>query len=96
MKAIIINVGDELLNGHTVNTNASYLSLKLHLLGIDVIENIVIKDEEKDIMKSLEYSTQNSSLTIITGGLGPTSDDVTKKAICNFYKLNLTLLIMKY
>ncbi|MCX7953561.1 MAG: CinA family nicotinamide mononucleotide deamidase-related protein [Bacteroidales bacterium] len=89
MKTVIINVGDELLSGRTVNTNATFIARHLTLLGFDVIKIIIVKDKEKEIKEALSYATKNSVLSIITGGLGPTIDDITKKTIANFFLLQL-------
>jgi len=84
MNALIINIGDELLIGQIVNTNASYIAKQLNLHGIKVNKILVIQDNENEILKALEEG-QKYDLVIITGGLGPTKDDITKHTMCKFF-----------
>lgn len=89
MKAEIITIGDELLIGQTVNTNASYIGKKLHEIGISVARIVSVGDIEKDIIDELKYAFNNFEVVILTGGLGPTHDDVTKNAVCKFFDTKL-------
>ncbi|MCK5738636.1 competence/damage-inducible protein A [bacterium] len=89
MKAEIISIGDELLIGQVVNTNAVYLSEKLTLLGIDVCWVTTIGDDYSAIFQALEMAETRSDVIIMTGGLGPTHDDVTKKIVCDYFKTGL-------
>ncbi|NSW45240.1 MAG: CinA family nicotinamide mononucleotide deamidase-related protein [Bacteroidales bacterium] len=89
MNAIIINIGNELLNGHTINTNAAYIAQKLSEIGISVIETIVIADNEQAIVNAISNAYSIADLAICTGGLGPTTDDITKKAICQYFNVSL-------
>lgn len=91
MKAIIISIGEELLIGQTVNTNAAWISAKLNGLGLEVGETVVITDDHDEILRSLRDCSQRSDLILITGGLGPTRDDVTKHALCAFFDTRLVL-----
>lgn len=86
MNAWIVNIGNELLNGHTVNTNASYLAEQLHKLGFDVTKIVSIKDKPEDISEILNEATHQNSLVIVSGGLGPTSDDLTRQALSDFFQ----------
>src|SRR4030042_6821618 len=83
MSAEIINVGDELLNGETVNTNASYLAGKLQELGIELHYQTTVADDSLRLQKILKRALSRSSIIIITGGLGPTKDDITKKVVAD-------------
>ena len=85
MTADIINIGDELLIGDTINTNAAWMASELDKVGIMVQSVQVIGDDEKAILKSLEYSMKNTDLILITGGLGPTHDDITKHTLAEFF-----------
>ncbi len=85
MNTWIVNIGNELLNGHTVNTNAAYLSEQLHKLGFDVSKIVCIKDKPEDITNILNEATHQCSLIIISGGLGPTLDDLTRKSLSEFF-----------
>lgn len=91
MKAEIITIGDELLIGQVINTNASYIGKKLSEIGISVGRIVSVGDSEKDIIDELKYAFENFDVVILTGGLGPTHDDVTKSAICKFFNTGLVL-----
>ncbi|CUS98722.1 competence/damage-inducible protein A [Candidatus Chrysopegis kryptomonas] len=91
MKAEIITIGDELLIGQVINTNASYIGKKLSETGISVARIVSVGDSEKDIIDELKYAFENFDVVILTGGLGPTHDDVTKSAICKFFNTGLVL-----
>lgn len=92
MKAIIINIGDEVLSGKVINTNQSYLSIELNKLGIDVVKTIVIPDNEEDIKHAIaEFKNSKLDILITTGGLGPTHDDMTKEVIAN--ELNIPMYL---
>lgn len=85
MKATILNIGDELLIGQVVNTNASRMSQMLIGVGIDVCGTYVIGDNADDIRNYLRHCIDRSDVVLITGGLGPTKDDITKKTLCEFF-----------
>jgi len=89
MKACIINIGDEILIGQVVNTNAAWLASKFNQQGISVEKVIVIGDDEEDIVNALEEAQKIATVTIITGGLGPTKDDVTKRTLANYFDKDL-------
>ncbi len=89
MRAIIISIGDEILNGTTINTNASFISSKIEPLGIEIYEVIAIADEEEHILSTLARYSGIFEFIFITGGLGPTKDDITKKTLCKFYNSKL-------
>lgn len=85
MKAKLISIGDEILIGQIVNTNASYLGDKMFSIGIPVEKSVVIGDEEQVLLDELSDSILNFDITIITGGLGPTHDDITKPTLVKFF-----------
>ncbi|WKZ68090.1 MAG: competence/damage-inducible protein A [Melioribacteraceae bacterium] len=89
MKACLITIGDEILIGQTVNTNVSFIGEQLTNLQIDVIKSIVIGDDEETIMHEFNEAYKSSDLIIVTGGLGPTHDDVTKSCVAKFFKSDL-------
>lgn len=91
MKTKLITIGDEILIGQIVNTNAAYLGDKLFTIGIPVEKTIVIGDEEQILLDELDDSLKNYDLSIITGGLGPTHDDITKTALIKFFKDELVM-----
>ncbi len=91
MKAEIISIGDELLIGQVVNTNASWMAEQLSLYGVSVGQITVIADQKDHIMRTLEEASRRSELVLITGGLGPTSDDITKHTLCTYFDTRLVL-----
>ena len=89
MEAQIITIGDEILIGQIVDTNSAWLGNQLSLLGIHVQKIISISDSEEAINLALEEGLEQADLLILTGGLGPTKDDITKKTIAKFLKRQL-------
>lgn len=90
-RAHIISVGNELLIGDTVNTNASRIGRILTEYGFSVDEVITISDNYQAIRRTIEWSLSHADLVISTGGLGPTHDDVTKKAVADIFKSEMVL-----
>lgn len=84
MKTSIIAVGTELLFGQTVNTNASYLSDKLNHMGFDVMYHFVVGDNPGRLRDKLEEAFRDTDLVLLTGGLGPTQDDLTKEIVAEY------------
>ena len=91
MKAELITIGDELLIGQTIDTNGSWLAEQLNLLGITVSQISSIRDNREHIISSLQNAQSRSELVILTGGLGPTNDDITKSTLCEFFDSELVL-----
>lgn len=91
MQAEIISIGDELLLGQTINTNASWMSEQLALIGINTIQVTTISDDHDHIIKSVDDALRNSDLVLVTGGLGPTRDDITKKALAEYFETPLVM-----
>lgn len=91
MNVIIISIGDELLIGQTVNTNASWIGQEISKLGGNIIEGLTISDKAQDILSSVEYAINLSDVVIITGGLGPTKDDITKHTLANYFETELEI-----
>jgi nicotinamide-nucleotide amidase len=91
MKAEIISIGDEILIGQIVNTNAVWMAQQLNLIGVTVTSISTISDSKTDIEQSLEIAFNRADLVLMTGGLGPTKDDVTKKTLSDFFKTPLIL-----
>ncbi len=85
MKAEIITIGDEILIGQIVDTNSAYIAKELNKIGVSVYQITSIQDERDHILQSLEDASQRADIIIITGGLGPTKDDITKKCLCEFF-----------
>ena len=85
MKAELITIGDEILIGQIVNTNSVFLAKVLNDIGIEIIQITSISDKKDDIIGALKLSEKRAKLVILTGGLGPTSDDLTKQTLCSYF-----------
>jgi nicotinamide-nucleotide amidase len=91
MKAEIITIGDELLIGQTIDTNSAWMGAELSLAGFDIQKKTSIHDNSKDIINAFSEAQGKSDVVLITGGLGPTSDDITKQTLCVFFNTRLVL-----
>jgi nicotinamide-nucleotide amidase len=89
MIAEIVSIGDELLIGQVINTNASWMAEQLNLAGISVQKIIVVADRKEEIKETLTNAGKRSDLVLITGGLGPTKDDITKDTLCEYFNSKL-------
>lgn len=89
MNVTIINIGDELLIGQVVNTNASTMSRLLTEAGMEVKRTVVVGDIYKDIWEAVDSAMRESDAVLVTGGLGPTKDDITKKLLCEYFNSEL-------
>lgn len=89
MRAEIISIGDELLFGVIVNTNAPFIAEKLTSLGLDVGWITTVGDCEEDLLEALHRAVDRASMVILTGGLGPTHDDITRKVVSQFLQSRL-------
>lgn len=91
LKAEIINIGDELLIGQVINTNAAWMADQLSLAGIAVGRITAIPDCREDISAALDEAFSRAELVLLTGGLGPTKDDITKHSLCEYFDARLVL-----
>jgi nicotinamide-nucleotide amidase len=91
MKATIITIGDEILIGQIVDTNSAWMAKELNKIGVYVHEIISISDGRDHILSAFEKAESQSDIVLITGGLGPTKDDITKKTICEYMNDELVL-----
>lgn len=89
MKTEIITIGDEILIGQIVDTNSAWLGQQLNLHGIEVYQVTSVHDNQEHILKALAHAELNADLVLITGGLGPTKDDITKDALCHYFGTEL-------
>ena len=85
MNAIIITIGDEILMGQILDTNAQYIARRLTEIGVEVVEELSIPDKREEIYETVDYAMQEADLILVTGGLGPTKDDVTKKVLAEYF-----------
>ncbi len=83
--ASIITIGDELLIGQVVDTNSAWMGQELNKNGIWVAHRIAVGDIREDIWQALDEEFTRSTLILITGGLGPTADDITKPVLCDYF-----------
>jgi nicotinamide-nucleotide amidase len=91
MKAAIVTIGDEILIGQIVDTNSGYIAKALDKIGIEITEMLSISDNKKHILDTFANLQNKVDLVCITGGLGPTKDDITKKTFCDYFEDELVL-----
>jgi nicotinamide-nucleotide amidase len=89
MKAELITIGDEILIGQIVDTNSAWMGKQLNLHGIEVYQVTSVHDDRHHILTALANAEKNVDLVLITGGLGPTKDDITKKCLCEYFNTEL-------
>jgi len=89
LKAEIITIGEELLSGQTIDTNSSFIARKLANIGIEINWKSTVGDRLEDMRAAILSAWDRANITIITGGLGPTVDDITKKAVCAAFERKL-------
>jgi nicotinamide-nucleotide amidase len=91
MNAEIIAIGDELLIGQVIDTNSGWIGKELNLVGIDVNRSHNVRDRRQEILKTLSESFSRVDLVLMTGGLGPTKDDITKHTLCEYFESDLQM-----
>lgn len=89
MKTELISIGDELLIGQVVNTNASWMAQQLNNIGLNVVQITVTSDDRENIIIALTEAAKRADVILITGGLGPTNDDITKQTLCDYFNTKL-------
>ncbi len=87
MTAYILTIGDELLIGQITDTNSSWMAQQLNLQGIRIVGKTSVGDVHEDIVEAVRYALSKADLVLLTGGLGATKDDITKKALADFFKV---------
>src|SRR5690606_22821037 len=85
VKAEILAIGDELLYGQTLDTNSHYISGEMDKIGVRVVRRTTGGDNERDILKSMAEADSRAHIILISGGLGPTSDDLTKPCLAKYF-----------
>ncbi len=88
---ILINIGDELLIGQVVNTNAAFIGQQMALAGFSLTDVLTIGDNGDDIRQTVNMALAKTDIVLMTGGLGPTKDDITKKVICDIFQRSLVM-----
>lgn len=91
MKTMILSIGNEITSGFVQDTNATYFSSKLHMYGFDILKRYTLTDDFNDISNCIKSNHNKYDLVIVSGGLGPTNDDITKEAIADALGLELVL-----
>jgi competence/damage-inducible protein CinA-like protein len=86
VNASIVTIGDELLIGQVIDTNSAWIARELNNIGIEVKHRVAVGDSYEDIVKVLDDESKYAGIILMTGGLGPTSDDITKKVLCDYFK----------
>ncbi len=91
MKAEIITIGDEILIGQIVDTNSAWIGEQFNLNGIEIYQITSVHDDHDQILEAIQKAEEKVDLVVITGGLGPTKDDITKHALCQYFNTELVL-----
>lgn len=85
MNAVVITIGDEILLGQILDTNSRYIARQLGKIGVEVVKMFTVRDERNEISKAVSDAMKIADLILVTGGLGPTKDDVTKKVLAEYF-----------
>ncbi|RYZ55854.1 MAG: competence/damage-inducible protein A, partial [Sphingobacteriales bacterium] len=91
VKVSIITIGDELLIGQTIDTNSAWMAQQLNGYGFDVVRRVAVGDSGGEIRYALDEEQKRSEIVLITGGLGPTADDITKPFLCDYFGSKLVV-----
>ena len=89
MIAELVTIGDEILIGQTVDTNSAWMAKQLNAIGVDVGQITSIRDARPHILQTLKEAESRADLILMTGGLGPTKDDITKHVLCEYFQTEL-------
>ena len=89
MFAEIVTIGDELLIGQVIDTNSAWMGQELNKIGIEVLRVVSIRDREEEILEAIDNAMKRVNIVLVTGGLGPTKDDITKQTLCKFFHTEL-------
>ena len=92
MKAEIITIGDEILIGQIVDTNSQWMAIELNKIGVSVSQITSVQDERDHILEALKSAEKNADIVLLTGGLGPTKDDITKHTLARYFQDTLVLM----
>jgi nicotinamide-nucleotide amidase len=89
--AEVITIGDEILYGQTLDTNTQWMGQRLNEIGVKIIRKVALGDQQEEIVKGLDEASQRADIILITGGLGPTKDDITKKTLAEYFDTPLIM-----
>ena len=85
MKAELVSIGDEILIGQIVNTNSVFLAIELNKIGVEIVQISSVSDKKEFIINALDEARKRADIIIMTGGLGPTKDDITRHTLCEYF-----------
>jgi len=85
MNAELLTIGNEILIGQIVNTNSVWMAQQLNMIGVSIVHMSSVADDRDAILKAFDDASQRADIVLITGGLGPTKDDITKKTFCDYF-----------
>ncbi len=91
MQAEIITIGDEILIGQVVDTNSSWIARELNLIGVSVVQMTSVSDDPQHIIQTLDEASGRADILLMTGGLGPTRDDITKKTLAKYFNSEMEM-----
>ena len=89
MFAELITIGDELLIGQVVDTNSDWMGREFNNIGIEVLRIVSVRDREEEILEAIDNAMKRVNIVLVTGGLGPTKDDITKQTLCKYFNTEL-------
>ena len=89
MTAHIITIGDEILIGQIIDTNSAWMGQQLNMQGIQVGKIVTVSDKQRDITNAVDAAFSEADIILLTGGLGPTKDDITKKALTDYFGVEM-------
>ena len=89
MFAVLITIGVELLIGQVVDTNSAWMGRELNNIGIEVLRIVSVRDREEEILEAIDNAMKRVNIVLVTGGLGPTKDDITKQTLCKYFNTEL-------
>ena len=89
MFAELITIGDELLIGQVVDTNSAWMGRELNNIGIEVLRIVSVRDREEEILEAIDNAMKRANIVLVTGGLAPTKDDITKQTLCKYFNTEL-------
>ena len=91
MNAELLTIGNEILIGQITNTNAVWMAQQLNMIGVSIVHMSSVADERQAILKAFDDASKRADIVLITGGLGPTKDDITKKTFCDYFETELVI-----
>ena len=91
MNAELLTIGNEILIGQIVNTNSVWMAQQLNLVGVSIVHMSSVADDKESILKAFDEASKRADIVLITGGLGPTKDDITKSTFCEYFNTELVI-----